>query len=317
MLDTKSIIRSYGLLKAFRIEMRHAIFLFNKLILRRKWIKRKIHDYKMYLGLWMKGISWHLYLYGTREEDHKEIFHAEIKEGYKILDIGANIGYYALMEAMLSGKNGMVHAVEPDPRNLELLTANISLNKLNNTIQTYDIAISNKNGTKDFGVHTKSNLNVLLSEKRDCSQDRYVKILAVKTVDIYDFLQTIGKVNLIRMDIEGHEVEIFEGIIRLFKKKTQFVPDKIVFEVHTENYHDNNYNMRDILGELIMNGYRIKTLTSQDEEHSKIKDLGYTPWICTYSDEHKRGLYNNIQEDDALKLICDTGGVRIALLSRD
>ena len=44
-----------------------------------------------------------------------------IKPGMGILDIGANIGYYAIMESLLIGKNGNLIAVEPSKSNVNLL----------------------------------------------------------------------------------------------------------------------------------------------------------------------------------------------------
>ncbi len=292
------------------------IYLLNLKVLGKKFIKRKVHDYKMLLSLKTGGISKNLYLFGGREEDHREIMVNELKNGEKVLDIGSNIGYYALMEAMMVGKEGSVIAVEPDPRNIELLNTNIQLNKLKDRIPVHNVAISNNNGTKEFAVHKETNLNVVLPTKKPIDK-KYLNILKVQAVDIYDFLQTVGKVDLIRMDIEGHEVEIFEGLVRLAKSKPQFMPEKVIFEVHTEAYDDAEHNMRKQLLELFNNGYRIKTLTSQDEEKSTIRELGYTPWKYASSDEHKRGLYNDISNEDAVKLICDMGGARIALLSRD
>ena len=55
-----------------------------------------------------------------------------IKEEDVVLDIGANIGYYALIESQLVGLNGKVYAVEPVQGNFELLKKNVHLNNLEN-----------------------------------------------------------------------------------------------------------------------------------------------------------------------------------------
>ena len=51
-----------------------------------------------------------------------------VKEGSRIFDIGANIGYYAVMEALMVGKEGEVIAIEPSPSNVRLLERNVALN---------------------------------------------------------------------------------------------------------------------------------------------------------------------------------------------
>ena len=51
----------------------------------------------------------------------------------QVLDIGANIGYYVLIERNLIGKKGKIVAVEPVDENIELLKKNLELNKEKST----------------------------------------------------------------------------------------------------------------------------------------------------------------------------------------
>ena len=44
-----------------------------------------------------------------------------IKKGNKVIDVGANIGYYALLENKIVGRNGQVIAIEPSPENYKML----------------------------------------------------------------------------------------------------------------------------------------------------------------------------------------------------
>ena len=46
-----------------------------------------------------------------------------------ILDIGANIGYYVLIQRNLVGKNAKITAIEPIPENVNILRKNLKLNK--------------------------------------------------------------------------------------------------------------------------------------------------------------------------------------------
>ena len=54
--------------------------------------------------------------------------------GNTVLDLGANIGYYAIMEAKV-GSSGKIYAIEPDPRNIEILIKNLKLNKINDIFE--------------------------------------------------------------------------------------------------------------------------------------------------------------------------------------
>ena len=82
----------------------------------------------MYLDPRDKGISRTLILFGERELDHKIILEKVLKKNMKIFDIGANIGYYVLMESELICNKGKILAIEPVKKNMQLLEKNLKLN---------------------------------------------------------------------------------------------------------------------------------------------------------------------------------------------
>lgn len=306
----------YGPLVTFKATYRYMIYFFFKHIIRKKRLKRRIYDYSMYIDLTTQGISKPLYLYGGREADHREILLRELGYGDRVLDIGSNIGYYPLMEAMIVGEEGKIFSCEPDPRNLTFLYANRELNGLENIIDIFNIAISNESGTKEFALHAKSNLNIMLSNISTIDKNAYNSTIIVKTVDIHELLQSLGKVDIIRMDIEGHEVEILKRISWLADNFPEITPKKIVFEAHPWKYDDSHHNMKKQLICLFDAGYHVKTISSSDEKMSSaIKECGYIPWKIVKSDLHERGIYNDIEDNDALKFICDLGCVRSVLLT--
>ena len=67
------------------------------------------------------GISKAIYTENYREIDHTNIYSEKLKNKKKILDLGANIGYYMLQSINDSPTNSEVICIEPDPRNLNLL----------------------------------------------------------------------------------------------------------------------------------------------------------------------------------------------------
>ena len=103
-------------------------------------ITKTVNGYKMNLHLHDKGISKELFTYGKREHLSTDLVleGKVIKPGDVVLDLGANIGYYALMESMIVGGEGKVYAVEPSPENYKMLKENIELNGFTN-IEKYSI----------------------------------------------------------------------------------------------------------------------------------------------------------------------------------
>jgi FkbM family methyltransferase len=314
--DLKDNLRVYGLVSTLRLEAWHAVWILCKFVLRLRRVQRRVHDYRMWLSLWTGGISWTLFIYGAREEDHRQLLRTHLGPGDRVLDLGANIGYYALMEASLIGDRGLVHAVEPDPRNLGLLRDNIALNGFAERIPVHPVALSNRTDRRQLVLHRRSNLNVLLPAGERAAAGSQAEVVEVETVDIYDFVQTIGKVQLLRMDLEGHEVEILEGLGRVCRDRPDLAPVRIVFEVHPWLYDDGARDLRPRLRTLAGYGYAVRAVTTDDEDRASLREHGLQSAWTGVSDFHRRGIYYDVPLEDALRFICDLRAVRIVLLER-
>ena len=120
ILRILKMLRFYGIVYALR-------YLLNglKLFLNRSFGKnfetKKIFKFEMFLPTNDIGISQALLLYGDRELQLKYILDKEIKSGYRIIDLGANLGYYPLIEYQKLNGSGKIYALEPSPSNFETL----------------------------------------------------------------------------------------------------------------------------------------------------------------------------------------------------
>ena len=81
----------------------------------------KVNDYYMYVSSSDKGISRDLFVHGIREKDQMHIIGENLRGGTKILDIGANIGYYVILESAIAGPGARIIAYEPSEENFILL----------------------------------------------------------------------------------------------------------------------------------------------------------------------------------------------------
>ena len=61
-------------------------------------------------------------------------------------------------------------------------------------------------------------------------------------------------------------------------------------------------------------GYQVKIIASNEGPYNKFSEYGYKPDITFPTDGKVRGLYYNVSNEDAVKFICDIGGVRAAFL---
>ncbi len=311
--------KSFGLLEFIRVFKAAIIFYFARDILKRKSLIKKIYDFKLSLDLHDKGISRQLVIHAAREQQLRYLLTEEIRAGMTILDIGSNIGYYPIMEAKLAGATGYVYAVEPSYDNYVHLLHNIRLNKLSHVMETYNIGISNHKGHENFFLSDHSNLHTFMprSIKGDyVTRGTGESYVDVKVTDLTSFLRDKKPVDLIRMDVEGYEVEIFEGLEQAII--SGLFNGKIIFECHFPKYDDEKHSITKQLDMLFEHHYRVKALTSNNEAKTKIGTLGYKAEkvICT-SDNIYHGIYRNVSRADAILLIGTLGGVRDVVLIKE
>ena len=284
-------------------------FLFHRLTGKR-YLKRNVHDFVMSLDLMLPGVSRDLAISGTREEQLVYVLRNTVKKGGIVLDLGANIGYYTLMLANLVGDGGFVYAVEPAIENYELLQQNVTLNNFQDRVETFRFAISNKKGVEKLYLSEYSNMHSL-NPNIDFSRKQYINI---DVVDLHSFLSNKPDISLIRMDVEGYEVEILEGLQPAIEEG--IFKGEIVFEVHMGRYNDENHNMKRQLEMLFRNGYAVSLLTSNDEKTAKIGEKYSAKLKIQVGDSRISGLYENISPEDAIDFVCYKGGVRDILLSK-
>ena len=276
--------------------LRRVDWYINKYVLKNKIIKRKLKEVTMLLDTQTDGISRTLCLKRVREEDMVFLMKKYIKKGQVIIDCGSNIGFYPLLESKLVGDNGHLVCIEPDFRNYKLLQKNIALISDVKT-DLFNIAISDKKGTMSLDIGGPSNLNKIVRSDRE---------IALNSVDVeVDTIDNLmGKLHLkpdfIRMDIEGHEVEVLSGMRDTIKNAASgFV---IFFELHPNEY-DETHSLEGQLEFLYEEGFECEVIVSAGEPIPALyKKLGYSPDMVIKTDNLERGIYYNVNRKDSIKL---------------
>jgi FkbM family methyltransferase len=277
-------------------------------VLKRNLVPRKVFGFKMLLDLSDAGISRTLLLFGQREMEHRWILERVLRPGMSVLDIGSNIGYYPLMELGLIGPGGTLHAIEPDPRNVELLERNLILNGYLD-VPVRQAAVSDASGTAPLFLSGQRNLNTLI--------DAGAAHLSGKTVEVptLTLREARGDLvpDLIRMDVEGAEVAVLQGIAE--EVSTGKIAPMVLFETHPGRYTDSNDVGRPLRA-LFDLGYTVRYAGSSWERGTEIvTDRGYSPLAMIRTDDVIRGLFENISGEDLIEIITVTGGIRTVLLS--
>ncbi len=127
----------------------------------------------------------------------------------RVLDVGANIGYYTLLAARAGAQ---VHAFEPDPRNLHYLLRNLRGNRLLDRVTMVNKAVSDKVGVEAFHQHES------LLESSLCRQLANGASTTVECTTIDEYCGTDGQADLIKIDIEGAELRALSGMGELIAR---------------------------------------------------------------------------------------------------
>ena len=175
-----------------------------------------------------------------------------VKKNMVVVDIGANIGVYTLYFSKLVGKGGSVYSIEADKDNYNLLVGNITLNRCNNVL-SYCTAIYKKNTEKKFSVNKIHKGDHRLIEGTNSSDDDGLVSVKCSTLD-YVLAEVEQKIDLIKIDIQGGEIDALEGMIKLLKKFPQIM---IIMEYDSTYMAGNKERFKNIC---ISNKFQIKKI---------------------------------------------------------
>ncbi len=243
--------------------------LMNSLIPYKKIVN--INGYKMRLIPNDEGISRELLIFKSHEPLVTNCVKQEIKKGMTCIDIGCNIGYYALLESKLVGEKGSVIAFEPSPTNFKCFNDNIVLNNFTN-IKAYNNAIGDENTKKKFLVASRSNSSRMIDvSSKDNTSSEYnegsVITIPLVTLDNFVFEHSIPSIDFIRMDIEGYEYNAYMGMTNVINR---FKPSLLI-EFHPQ--YMGIEKTVEFLKKLKEDGYEIKYFTHRKVDQPWIADL--------------------------------------------
>lgn len=138
------------------------------------------------------------------EEQEIKLVNKLIPEVDYMINIGANIGYYS---CFVASKGIRSIAVEPLRRNLKYLYQNIEINNLEDLIEVYPLALSNKTGL--CHIYGRGGLASLIKGWYGQPINQY-EVVPVTTFDKLFSTRFFGKRLLIIMDVEGNEFSILQ-----------------------------------------------------------------------------------------------------------
>lgn len=138
-----------------------------------------------------------------------------MNDNFVMLDIGSNVGWYSLLIKNLY-KNATVYSFEPAPRTYERLINNMRLNG-HSTENAFNIGFYDKKSKLDFYYDIEGSGGSSMANLRERENVEKIQV-DVEMLDEFSVEHSIDKVDFVKCDVEGSELFVFKGGIKLLEK---------------------------------------------------------------------------------------------------
>jgi FkbM family methyltransferase len=180
------------------------------------------NEYKLYkLGelIYKKAYALYQPVYffwkGRTDKDKIEFLKEYIKPGMRIVDVGANIGFFSIFFSKLVGEKGSVHSFEPAKSNFKHLVSNVG--KLKN-VAPNNIAVSDKTGKiklYQYPLNVEFKTYDMMGESTDFTE--------IDGISLDDYFKNGETVDIIKTDTEGYDYFVIKGMKETIKRSKKLV----------------------------------------------------------------------------------------------
>lgn len=227
-----------------------------------------LSKYKIYVHTQDQGIVPHLIMDGYWETWVTQCLARIVKPGDVCIDIGANFGYFTLLLSELCGTKGKTIAVEPNPQICDYLRMSQSIHPYH--FEIMEAALSNKTGRTTLTIPAIYPGNASITSLLASYTKKQSKV-KVKTLTLDELTEQYGlqRIDVIKMDIEGAEPMVFEGMKQTIARNPNL---QIIMEYTPYSYPDAPAFTKFLFDHFTINRIKdVDQMTLLDE--SSIEDL--------------------------------------------
>ena len=169
----------------------------------------QMHGFHLLVDALDLSVSGPIIAAGTWEPHLTGVFQRYIKPGWRVADVGANVGYFTMLAASIVGSEGEVLAFEPNSENARLLLLNAAENAFS-MVKLYPLALSDRPGHAYFSSFVGSNGGFLTGSNAELADGRG---LVVPTATLDDLIK--APLHFMKLDVEGAEYRVLQGALAL------------------------------------------------------------------------------------------------------
>jgi FkbM family methyltransferase len=180
---------------------------------------RILGRHKLYVDARDRGLCAHLLLDGFWEMGLTMHIARHVRPGMVAIDIGANFGYFTILLAALVGSGGQVHAVEPAPNAAAMLRRSLELNGFQFRTSVIEAAAGADEGaTSLLYVPDREPKNAQIVASPGAVDVAGGRLHQVAQRRIDALAQQLGRVDFVKIDAEGAEEQIIDGMIAILRR---------------------------------------------------------------------------------------------------
>ncbi len=162
------------------------------------------------------------------------VLRARVEPGFCCMDVGANIGIYALQMARWSAPAGRVIAFEPNPKTFDVLARHVRMNGLGGRVTLVPMAAGRETGqARLFDLEAGSGLSRLGGANPATEGPVDATDVQLTTIDAYCGRFSV-RPDLILIDVEGFEFDVLAGAADTIRRARP----QVFVELHPHMYPD-------------------------------------------------------------------------------
>jgi FkbM family methyltransferase len=212
-------------------------------------VRVRVFDDAMFLRPW---------IFGDYEPFMTKAMSRLIRPGDVILDVGANFGWYSALFATWTGPAGRVHAFEPMPAFREMLVDTLALNRLSDRVNVNPFGLGDSDG--QFTLYTFPGLTIGHASATTLGRtDATPHTCSIRRLDDVLLEKRIDRVDIVKIDVEGHEPSVIAGATNLLSRGDAPV---VHFEINRNCIRDRGIDPNQIFDSLRKMGYTAFDLVS-------------------------------------------------------
>ena len=251
---------------------RQAIYLGNETLLTTLTTGEKI-----YLDAADISLTPHIALDGYWETWITRAFLAAIQPGMRVVDVGANCGYYTLLACTAVGPTGSVVAIDANPRMTALVENSLSVNGFRDRARAINAAVLDSEGTVSFAVprRYKGSATYMRSAVDFSTFGDTHDLIEVPAAPL-DRLIGEQPVDVMKIDAEGAEPLILRGSLELFRRAERLS----LFMEFAPAFFEDVISGSELLDQLESVGFSASIIDSDGQAQPANRDQILGPSYC-------------------------------------